>query len=36
MNDIDTVNIDAILFILGVIVGVCTILSIKLYSAYKE
>lgn len=36
MNDIDTVNIDAILFILGVIVGVCTILSIKLYSAYKR
>lgn len=37
MNDIDTVNvIDVILFILGVIVVVCIILSIKLYSAHKR
>lgn len=37
MNDMDVVNvIDVIPFILGVIVGVCVILSIKLYSAYKR
>lgn len=37
MNDMDVVNvIDVISFILGVIVGVCIILSIKLYSAYKR
>lgn len=37
MNDIDTVNvIDVISFILGIIVGVCIILSIKLYSAHKR
>lgn len=37
MNDIDTVNvIDVISFILGVIIGVCIILSIKLYSAHKR
>jgi hypothetical protein len=37
MNDIDTVNvIDVISLILGVIVGVCIILSIKLYGAYKR
>lgn len=34
MNDIDTVNV--IPFILGIIVGVCIILSIKLYSAHKR
>lgn len=37
INDIDTVNvIDVISFILGVIVGVCIILSIKLYNVYKR
>lgn len=37
MNDIDIVNaIDVISFILGVIVGVCIILSIKLYNVYKR
>lgn len=37
MNDIDTVNvIDVISFILGIIVGVCIILSVKLYNAYKR
>jgi hypothetical protein len=34
MNDIDTVNV--ISFILGIIIGVCIILSIKLYSAHKR
>lgn len=33
MNDIDTVNV--ISFILGIIIVVCIILSIKLYSAHK-
>lgn len=37
MNDIDIVNvIDVISLILGVIVGVCIILSIKLYNVYKR
>lgn len=34
MNDIDTVNV--ISFILGIIIVVCIILSIKLYSAHKR
>lgn len=34
MNDIDTVNV--ISFILGIIIGVCITLSIKLYSAHKR
>lgn len=34
MNDIDTVNV--ISFILGIIIIVCIILSIKLYSAHKR
>lgn len=34
MNDINV--IDVISFILGVVVGVCIILSIKLYNAYKR
>lgn len=34
MNDIDVIN--TISFILGIIAGVCIILSIKLYSAYKR
>ena len=37
INDIDTVNvIDVISLILGVIVGVSIILSIKPYGAYKR
>lgn len=34
MNDIDTVNV--ISFILEIIIVVCIILSIKLYSAHKR
>ena len=34
MNDIDTVNV--ISFILGIIIVICIILSIKLYSAHKR
>lgn len=34
MNDIDTVNV--ISFILGIIIVVCIILSIKLYGAHKR
>lgn len=34
MNDIDTINV--ISFILGIIIGVCIILSIKLCSAHKR
>lgn len=34
MNDIDTVNV--ISFILGIIIVVCILLSIKLYSAHKR
>ena len=34
MNDIDTVNV--IPLFLGIIIGVCIILSIKLYSAHKR
>lgn len=34
INDIDTVNV--ISFILGIIIVVCIILSIKLYSAHKR